>query len=440
MRALRGRIVLLLVALLVIVRLGDMAVEQSFYAPGPLKTSAALVIPPGCTAYAAKVLERDGAITYPLVFRAAAWVTRKQGPIHAGEFFIPARSSLAEILRILRHGTPVQHQVTIPEGLTGAQIVKILNAAHAASGRAAAPAEGAVLPQTYDFTLGTQRQVILARAMEAMRRSLESAWALRDVSVPLQSPQEALILASIVQQESPVAAELPEIAAVYENRLAKGMKLQADPTVIYAASGGRNSGGPRSSGRIWPTRRPITPMFMPGCRQGRSARRELRRSKRYCIRRRTGRCISWRQGPAGMYSPTISSSNCRISPFTGQAKNKGRGMPLPCFSKKTVRKSAFAGADASESLVELRNLTARVDHALHAGPGRMGFRVDIEAQGFAGFAHAGPGFEFRTIGHDDVDLVIVRMNVRFHRVSSIGIYGRRSRPAAKAAHLRVRSL
>ena len=243
MRALRGRIVLLLVALLVIVRLGDMAVEQSFYAPGPLKTSAALVIPPGCTAYAAKVLERDGAITYPLVFRAAAWVTRKQGPIHAGEFFIPARSSLAEILRILRHGTPVQHQVTIPEGLTGAQIVKILNAAHAASGRAAAPAEGAVLPQTYDFTLGTQRQVILARAMEAMRRSLESAWALRDVSVPLQSPQEALILASIVQQESPVAAELPEIAAVYENRLAKGMKLQADPTVIYAASGGRNSGG-----------------------------------------------------------------------------------------------------------------------------------------------------------------------------------------------------
>jgi UPF0755 protein len=243
LRVLRGRIVLLLVALLVIVRLGNMAMEQSFYAPGPLKTSGALVIPPGNTAYVAETLKRDGAITYPLIFRAAAWATRKQGPLHAGEFFIPARSSLAEILRILRHGAPVQHQVTIPEGLTGAQIAKILNAAHAASGTADTPAEGSVLPQTYDFTLGTQRDVILARAEEAMRRSLESAWVRRDVSVPLQSPREALILASIVQQESPVATELPEIAAVYENRLAKGMKLQADPTVIYAASGGKNSGG-----------------------------------------------------------------------------------------------------------------------------------------------------------------------------------------------------
>ena len=243
MRVLKGRIVLLLVVLLVIVRLGDMAAEQSFYAPGPLKTSSDLVIPPGDTAYVAEVLKRNGAITYPLVFRVAAWVTRKQGPIHAGEFFIPARSSLAEILRILRHGAPVQHQVTIPEGLTGAQIAKILDAAHAAAGYVAPPAEGVVLPQTYDFTLGTQRQVILARAMAAMRQSLDSAWARRDVAVSLQSPQEALILASIVLQESPVAAELPEIAAVYENRLAKGMKLQADPTVIYAASGGKNSGG-----------------------------------------------------------------------------------------------------------------------------------------------------------------------------------------------------
>jgi UPF0755 protein len=243
LRVLRGRIVLLLVALLVIVRLGNMAAEQSFYAPGPLETSSALVIPPGNTAYVAEMLKRDGAITYPLIFRAAAWATRKQGPLHAGEFFIPARSSLAEILRILRHGAPVQHQVTIPEGLTGAQIAKILNAAHKAAGTADTPAEGSVLPQTYDFTLGTQRDVILARAEEAMRRGLDSAWMRRDVSVPLQSPREALILASIVQQESPVATELPEIAAVYENRLAKGMKLQADPTVIYAASGGKNSGG-----------------------------------------------------------------------------------------------------------------------------------------------------------------------------------------------------
>ncbi|NNM55971.1 endolytic transglycosylase MltG [Acidocella sp.] len=240
---LRGRIILLLVTLLVLLRLGHMAVGQSFNGPGPLQTSADLVIPPGGIAATGAVLSRAGAIRHPLIFRIAVFLTRADGPLHAGEFFIPARSSLADILQILRHGAPVQHQVTIPEGLTGVEIAKIINAAPAASGSAAVPAEGSVLPQTYDFTLGTSRAAILARAQKAMRRSLAAAWAHRAPGLPLQSPQQALILASIVQSETPVAAELPEIAAVYENRLTLGMRLQADPTVIYAASGGQTSGG-----------------------------------------------------------------------------------------------------------------------------------------------------------------------------------------------------
>ena len=220
-----------------------MAVNQSFYGPGPLQISRTLVIPPGTTKNVAAVLHQDGVITYPLVFRAAAWVTRDQGPIHAGEFYFPAHVSLAVVLAILRHGVPVQHQVTIPEGLTGAQIAAILNAVPDATGHVAPPTEGGILPQTYDFTLGTSRQAILARAEKALQNSLGAAWAKRDPTIPLQSPQQALILASIVQQESPIAAELPKIAAVYENRLNLGMKLQADPTVIYAASGGKDSGG-----------------------------------------------------------------------------------------------------------------------------------------------------------------------------------------------------
>jgi UPF0755 protein len=243
LRALRGRIVLLLVTLLVTLRLGEMAVRQSYFGPGPLRVSVDIVIPPGETASTSTVLRRAGVIAHRLPFRIAAWETRKQGPIHAGEFLIPARSSLAEILAILRHGAPVQHQVTIPEGLTGTQIAAILNAAADASGHVSPPPDGAVLPQTYDYTLGTRRAAILQRAEAALNHSLSAAWAERDLSVPLDSPQDALILASIVQQESPLPAELPEIAAVYENRLAMGMKLQADPTVIYAASNGANSGG-----------------------------------------------------------------------------------------------------------------------------------------------------------------------------------------------------
>ncbi len=229
--------------MLVTVRLGNMAVRQSFYGPGPLAATGAVVAPRGGTASVADALVSDGVVGNAMVFRAAAWATRGEGRIHAGEFLIRAHASLAEVLDVLRHGAPVEHHVTIPEGLTGAEIAAIMNRVPGASGEVSPPAEGAVLPQTYEFTRGTSRAAILARAEAAMRRGLAQAWAGRDKSVDLASPEAALVMASIVQAESPLPGELPEIAAVYENRLAKGMKLQADPTVIYMASGRQQTGG-----------------------------------------------------------------------------------------------------------------------------------------------------------------------------------------------------
>ncbi len=234
---------MLLCVVLVTVRLGQMAVDETYQAPGPLPATADLVIPPGGTAGAAVVLRQAGAIRYAFAFRAAAWFTRGQGPLRAGEFLIPARSSIQEILTILRFGAPVEHQVTIPEGLTGAQIAAILNAAPAATGRVTPPPDGTVLPQTYDYLYGTRRSKILLRAETAMTIALADDWAGRDRRIDLASSYQALVLAAIVQQESPLQGELPEIAAVYENRLALGMKLQADPTVIYAATEGAASGG-----------------------------------------------------------------------------------------------------------------------------------------------------------------------------------------------------
>ncbi len=243
MRNLRGRLVLILCVVLTVFNLGNMVVQQSYHGPAILDTTRTVIIPKGSTAGVADVLAADGVIKYRLVFRAAAWFTRHQGPIRAGEFLIPAHSSVSDILNILRHGQPVQHQVTIPEGLTAIQIAAILNHAAAATGSIPPPPDGSVLPQTYNYTLGTPRAAILARAAKAMDATLSHEWANRDPGLPLTTPQEALILASIVQQETPIPAELPEIAAVYENRLARGMKLQADPTVIYAASNGATSGG-----------------------------------------------------------------------------------------------------------------------------------------------------------------------------------------------------
>lgn len=240
---LRGRLILLLFALVLTVNLGRMAVNETYRSPGPLPTTRAVVIPAAGTGAAAETLKADGAISSKLFFRAAAWITRRKNPIRAGEFEIPARASLQQVLQILRFGPLVQHQVTIPEGLTGIQIARIVNAAAAASGSISPPLEGGILPQTYNYTLGTPRPKLIARAGLALQSALAAAWNQRDPAIPLASPAQALILASIVQEETPLPAELPKIAAVYENRLALGMWLQADPTVIYAASNGATASG-----------------------------------------------------------------------------------------------------------------------------------------------------------------------------------------------------
>jgi UPF0755 protein len=243
LRRLRGRFVLILCALVLTVNLTMMGANEVLQAPSDRGESMDVVVPAGTTAEVARALSAAGVIDDPLVFRAAVFFTRKQGPIRAGEYLFPARASLQDIMRILRYGAPVEHQVTIPEGLTGAQIAKILNAAPDARGHVTAPPEGAVLPQTYAYTMGTSRSAILLRAEQAMDAAVAAAWAGRDKTIILTSPDQAVTLASIVQEETPLAAELPKIAAVYENRLAMGMKLQADPTVIFAATGGAAADG-----------------------------------------------------------------------------------------------------------------------------------------------------------------------------------------------------
>ncbi|HET8997573.1 MAG TPA: endolytic transglycosylase MltG, partial [Acetobacteraceae bacterium] len=167
----------------------------------------------------------------------------RAGPLHAAELAFPAHASLRQVLAVLRFAPPVQHSLTIPEGLTAQQIAALVNAAPAATGHVAPPREGSVLPQTYDYTYGTARSALLARAGAAMTRALADAWADRAADLPLATPRQALILASIVERETALPAERPHVAAVYLNRLRLGMRLQADPTVIYAASDGAGALG-----------------------------------------------------------------------------------------------------------------------------------------------------------------------------------------------------
>jgi UPF0755 protein len=206
--------------------------------PGPLPDARAIVVPRGGSAQLAEALAADGLIDQKMLFQAAAWLTRRDGTLHAAEFAFPAHASLQQVLAILRTAHPVEHHLTIAEGLTAQQIVAVLAHAEAMTGEVRTIGEGAVLPQTYEYEYGADRAALVARAKAAMDKDLAAAWADRAPGLPLSSPRDALILASIVERETARPEERPHVAAVYLNRLRQGMKLQADPTVVYLASNG----------------------------------------------------------------------------------------------------------------------------------------------------------------------------------------------------------
>ncbi len=211
---------------------------RAYTGPGPLAEPAQVVIPRGGTERIAAALAEARVISDPRAFAIAAWLTRDAGPLRAAEFAFPAGAPLAEVLRILREARAVQRRLTIPEGLTAHQIRALLDRTEGLTGDIPAIAEGAVLPETYLFEWGETRAALLRRADAAMDRALAEAWAARAPDLPLSSAREALVLASIVERETGKPEERGQVAGVFVNRLRRGMPLQSDPTVAYAATGG----------------------------------------------------------------------------------------------------------------------------------------------------------------------------------------------------------
>jgi len=217
--------------------------HRAFAAPGPLSGDAVVVIPRGASVRSiAALLEAEGIVGDAAVFSLGVRGFGGERPLAAGEYaFFPAVSA-RDAMRILQSGKVVARNLTIPEGLTAFQVLAMIGAAEGLRGElppANKIAEGSLLPETYQYVHSERRRDVLARMQKAMDETLSRLWRERSEGTsPLASPREALILASIVERETGKAAERPRVAAVFLNRLRRGMRLQSDPTVVYGLSQG----------------------------------------------------------------------------------------------------------------------------------------------------------------------------------------------------------
>lgn len=202
-----------------------------------------VVVPPGSSLKAAaRVLEEQGAIDSASGFLRYAKVFGSSEPIKPGEYEIKAGMDDGDVLALLQSGRTKQRFVIIPEGTPSVLVADRLMAADNLIGGVSVPAEGSVLPDAYSYTRGEKRSAVLQRMQDAMTKTLAKAWANRKPTTVARSPEEAIILASIVEKETGKASERRAVAGVYSNRVRLGMKLQADPTVIYPVTKGRPLG------------------------------------------------------------------------------------------------------------------------------------------------------------------------------------------------------
>jgi UPF0755 protein len=247
-RALRHPLVVFLNFLMTIVVVGVVAAggaaffgKMQFERPGDLNQARPVTIDRGTDlAGIADLLQKAGAISSKWLFIAGVWVTGQQSDLKAGEYLVPAHASMREIMDSMVAGRGILYSITIPEGLTSQQVVDLLNEDDILVGEIVeTPPEGSLLPETYKFGRGDTRQNLVNRMRRDRDRLVTDIWNRRAKDLPISNIDEMVVLASVVERETSLADERSRVAAVFINRLRLNMRLQSDPTVIYALFGGK---------------------------------------------------------------------------------------------------------------------------------------------------------------------------------------------------------
>jgi UPF0755 protein len=242
-----GNAIFTLVLLLAVV-LGALAYwgNQRFEEPGPLAQDKVVNIPRGLGVRdIAELLTREGVIRDPWIFVAGAAAMKMRGAdLKFGEYQFARAASPRDVAETMNEGKVIQHQFTAAEGLTSEQIVaRLLENDKLTGNIREVPREGSLLPDGYRFTRGTTRDDVIKRMQAAQARILKEAWDRRASDLPVKTPEQLLVLASIIEKETGKPDERTRVAAVFVNRLRSKMKLQSDPTIIYGLVGGKGSLG-----------------------------------------------------------------------------------------------------------------------------------------------------------------------------------------------------
>lgn len=243
---------------------------QRLEASGPLTEPTVFTVERGQgVRELATALQQAGAVDRDWMFLLAALRADAETALQAGEYELPAGASPLDLVALFRSGQVVLHPITVPEGLTVAEVVALLAGSEVLTGTVdTLPPEGSLLPETYKVTRGTARQVVIDRMRAAMRETLAGQWEMRADGLPYDTAQEALTMASIVEKETAIAAEREAVAGVFVNRLERGMRLQADPTVVYALTEGAGPLGRPLTRADWRVEHPYNTYQITGLPPG----------------------------------------------------------------------------------------------------------------------------------------------------------------------------